>query len=99
MGRYGARTDPQKTEAVRTWKQPRDVTELRSFLGLCAYYRRFVAGFATLASPLYRLTEKKEPFYWADEQEEAFDILKERLTTTPILGQRFLLRTDHGNLR
>ena len=99
VGRDGVRTDTQKTEAVRKWTQPKDVSELRSFLGLCAYYRRFVERFAEKAAPLYQLTEKKNPFIWKAEQEAAFRELKDRLITSPILGYpqpegRYILDTD-----
>ena len=60
----GIKTDPKKIQAVREWPEPNNVTELRSFIGLCSYYRRFILGFADTAKPLHRLTSKGEPFVW-----------------------------------
>ena len=99
IGRSGVRTDPEKTEAVRKWARPQNVTDVRSFLGLCSYYRKFVKGFAEMAVPLHQLTQKKAPFLWGKEQQEAFDQLKDHLVTAPILGVpkstgRFILDTD-----
>jgi hypothetical protein len=68
----GIQTDPDKLEAVREWPRPKDKHELRSFLGLCTYYRRFVKGFADIAKPLHKLTEDKTPFIWDKESESAF---------------------------
>ena len=95
----GISTDPQKIEVVKTWKRPETVTEVRSFLGLASYYRRFIQGFASIAGPLHRLTEKNRPFVWTDECEKAFVDLRERLTTAPILSYplpdcQFILDTD-----
>ena len=58
--------DPQKVEAILNWKPPMSVTEIRSFLGLAGYYRKFVDGFSKIAAPLTRLTRKEEPFLWLE---------------------------------
>ena len=95
----GVGTDPAKAETVRSWPTPTTVGELRSFLGLASYYRRFIAGFGSIAQPLHRLTEKKTQFQWSNACQEAFDILKQRLITAPILAypdptKKFILDTD-----
>ncbi|KAG8199258.1 hypothetical protein JTE90_003683 [Oedothorax gibbosus] len=95
----GVQTDPDKTEAVKNWPRPKDVHELRSFLGLSTYYRRFVKGFSMIARPLHRLTEKQQKFTWTPECDEAFDHLKSVLTSAPILAypepdRMFILDTD-----
>lgn len=81
----GISTDPTKIEVVCSWPTPTSVHDVRSFLGLASYYRRFVANFASLAQPLHKLTEKKTPFCWTNECQQAFDILKKKLTTAPVL--------------
>ena len=98
----GIATDPEKTSAVADWPVPSSVTEVRSFLGICSYYRRFVDNFAEISKPLTVLTEKSVPFVWKDDQQEAFDLLKSKLTTTPVLAfpdasAHFLLDTDASN--
>ncbi|KAJ8348858.1 hypothetical protein SKAU_G00274470 [Synaphobranchus kaupii] len=100
--RAGVATDPSKVAAVRDWPVPGNVGELRSFLGLASYYRRFVRDFATLASPLHRLTDKCRPFVWQEEQSMAFDQLRAALTEAPVLAypdtQRpFIVDTDASN--
>lgn len=82
----GIATSPKKTEAVTAWPTPRTLKQVRSFLGFCSYYRRYVKNFATIAKPLYHLTEKKVKFVWSTECENAFIKLKEVLTTPPILA-------------
>ncbi|XP_016203988.1 uncharacterized protein LOC107644611 [Arachis ipaensis] len=77
--------DPAKVEAVMDWGQPTSVTEIRSFLGLVGYYRRFIKGFSQLALPLTKLTRKDAPFVWTPECKETFQALKQRLTTAPVL--------------
>ena len=77
--------DPSKIEAVISWERPKTVFEIRSFLGLAGYYRRFVRDFSRLAAPLTRLTRKGTPFTWTDSCESAFLELKTRLTTAPVL--------------
>ena len=98
----GIRTDPSKTDQVASWPTPRNVEEVRSFLGLASYYRRFVNGFARIAEPLTRLTRKETIFQWDDKCEESFRNLKEKLCSAPILkfsdnseqGGMFILDTD-----
>ncbi|XP_070029898.1 uncharacterized protein [Nicotiana sylvestris] len=81
----GIMVDPKKIEAVQSWPRPTSMTEIRSSLGLTGYYRRFVQGFSSIASPLTRLTQKGAPFRWSDDCEESFQKLKTTLTTAPIL--------------
>ena len=77
--------DQEKVEAVMSWERPKSVFEIHSFLGLAGYYRRFIEDFSRIAAPMTRLTRKEVKFYWDDRCEEAFQELKRRLTSTPIL--------------
>ena len=81
----GIAVDPSKVDAVLRWETPKSVTEIRSFLGLAGYYRRFIEGFSKLALPLTKLTCKGAAFVWDVKCEESFVELKKRLTTAPIL--------------
>ncbi len=95
----GIRTSLDKINAVREWPAPATQKEVRSFVGLCSYYRRFVRGFAHIARPLHKLTEKSAPFDWTPECQQSFDELKEALTSAPILSYPvpelpFILDTD-----
>lgn len=81
----GVQVDPAKVEAITEWPRPTTVTEVRSFLGLAGYYRRFVEGFSSLAMSLARLTRKGTRFVWSMECERSFAELKQRLTSAPIL--------------
>ncbi|KAJ0438603.1 putative nucleotidyltransferase, Ribonuclease H [Helianthus annuus] len=72
-------------EAVSKWNPPKNPSEIRSFLGLAGYYRRFIQDFSKIASPLTKLTYKNEKFVWEDDQEKAFRTLKEKLTCAPVL--------------
>ncbi|KAA3483464.1 DNA/RNA polymerases superfamily protein [Gossypium australe] len=83
----GIRVDPCKIEAVLDWKPPRSVAEIRSFLGLAGYYRRFVEGFSLIAAPLTKLLRKGVPFVWTEKQQENFDKLRKILTEAPVLVQ------------
>ena len=82
----GISVDPMKVEAVNNWPRPTNVSEIRSFLGLAGYYRRFVEGFSKLASPLTQLTRKNMKFQWNENYEKSFEELKHRLVTAPILS-------------
>ena len=79
----GIKVDPSKIEAVMNWERPKTPTEVRSFLGLAGYYRRFVQDFAKIATPLTKLTRKNEKFTWNEKCEESFQELKIRLVTAP----------------
>ncbi|KAL5581546.1 hypothetical protein UlMin_013988 [Ulmus minor] len=85
VSKDGISVDLAKIDAVSKWPTPTNVTEIRSFLGLAGYYRRFVEGFSTLAAPLTALTKKDRRYEWTDKCERSFQELKERLTSAPIL--------------
>ena len=89
----GIKVDPAKIAAVLDWERPRTPTEVRSFMGLAGYYRRFVKDFAKIATPLTKLTRKNEKFVWSDKCEESFQELKQRLITAPVLN----LPDEQGN--
>ena len=79
--------DPKKIEVVVEWKPPRNVTEVRSFLGLAGYYKRFVKGFSMIAAPMTKLLQKNVKFEWCEECQRSFDKLKAFLTEAPVLTQ------------
>jgi hypothetical protein len=88
---------------VKSWPRPTDRHQLRSFLGLCTYYRRFTASFADIAKPLTRLTEEKWTFGWYPQVETAFQSLKEALCTAFVLdyprtGEKFIVDPDTSNV-
>jgi transposase InsO family protein len=98
----GIATAPSKIQAVADWPTPTSVKEVRSFVGLASYYRRFVKGFADIAAPLHALTGKNQEFSWNDRCDVAFDTLKRALIETPVLampvdGEPYLLDTDASN--
>jgi hypothetical protein len=100
----GIFTDPEKLKDVREWPTPKNKHEIRSFLGLRMYYRRFIPGFANIAKPLTKVTKQKQTFQWTPEVEAAFKSLKGALCTAPILayphpGERFIVDTDASNVR
>jgi len=82
----GVLMDPTKVEAVLQWEPPKTVTEIRSFLGLAGYYRRFIEGFSKIALPLTRLRKKGQAFVWKEKCENSFQELKKRLITSSILA-------------
>ena len=81
----GILVDPTKIEAVKKWKRPTAVIEIRIFLRLAGYYRRFIQDFARIASPLTQLTKKGVPFVWSDTCEAIFQELKQRRVSAPVL--------------
>ncbi|GJU10707.1 putative reverse transcriptase domain-containing protein [Tanacetum coccineum] len=82
----GIHVDPAKIESVKDWASPKSPTEIRQFLGLAGYYRRFIEGFSKIAKPMTKLTQKKVKFVWGDKQEAAFQLLKQKLCSAPILA-------------
>ncbi|GJR83024.1 putative reverse transcriptase domain-containing protein [Tanacetum coccineum] len=82
----GIHVDPSKFEAVKNWKASRTPSEVRSFLGLAGYFRRFIKNFSKLAKPLTVLTQKSKTFDWGEEQENAFQTLKGKLYDAPVLA-------------
>ncbi|GJR71351.1 putative reverse transcriptase domain-containing protein [Tanacetum coccineum] len=82
----GIQVDPAKTESIKGWASPKSPTEIRQFLGLDGYYRRFIKGFSKIAKPMTKLTQKKVKFVWGDKQEAAFQMLKQKLCSAPILA-------------
>ncbi|GJZ40639.1 putative reverse transcriptase domain-containing protein [Tanacetum coccineum] len=85
VNQNGIHVDPSKIEAVKNWKTPTMPSEIRSFLGLAGYYRRFIANFSKIAKPLTSLTLKNQKYVWGIEQEDAFQTLKNKLCDAPIL--------------
>jgi len=81
----GIEVDPEKVEAIRNWKPPCTVKGIQSFLGFCNFYRRFIRDYGVVAKPLVRLTKNNTPFVFDDNCTEAFEELKDRLTSSPIL--------------
>lgn len=99
VSKDGVGTDPAKCLAIREAPVPKSVSQLRSFLGLASYYRRFVQNFAEIATPLHLLLRKGTPWIWGPDQRAAFDTLRESLSDPPVLAhpqfdQPFLVYTD-----
>ena len=99
ISKNGIQPDPAKVSAVEHFPIPTNLTILRGFLGLASYYRRFIKDFAKIATPLHQLMRKDQSFTWTTEHQEAFEELKSRLTSAPILiypdfEKPFVLYTD-----
>ena len=86
VSRQGLQPDPRNTEKVSSWPTPRSPSEVRAFVGLCSYYRRFVKNFSQFAAPLNRLAGKNVPFEWTADCETAFAYLKRVLTSSPVVS-------------
>ena len=86
ISKDGIQVDTDKTKVIDTLPTPKTVKEIRSFLGMCNYYRRFIKSYSTITGPLTKLLKKDEDFIWTEECETAFRTLKQKLTTAPILA-------------
>ncbi|GKF97936.1 putative reverse transcriptase domain-containing protein, partial [Tanacetum coccineum] len=82
----GIQVDPAKIEYIKDWASPKSQTKIHQFLGLAGYYRIFIEGFSKIAKPMIKLTQKKVKFKWGDKQETAFQLLKQKLCSVPILA-------------
>nr|GFC59061.1 putative reverse transcriptase domain-containing protein [Tanacetum cinerariifolium] len=82
----GVHVDPAKIEAIKNWAAPTTPMEVRQFLRLASYYRRFIKGFSLISKPLTKLTQKDKKYQWGKEEEEAFQKLKQKLCSAPILA-------------
>ncbi|GJW01689.1 putative reverse transcriptase domain-containing protein [Tanacetum coccineum] len=82
----GIYLDPTKIESIKDWASPKTLTKIRQFLGLAGYYRRFIEGFSKIAKPMTKLTQKNMKFDWAKKAEAAFQLLKQKLCSAPILS-------------
>jgi transposase InsO family protein len=99
ISKQGIQCDKNKTEAVNSFPVPKNVHDIRSFVGLCQFYRRYIKSFSQIAAPLTQLLRNDVPFVWGDAQQKAFDTLKTSLTTSPILAypdmqKDYVLTTD-----
>nr|GEW73113.1 hypothetical protein [Tanacetum cinerariifolium] len=82
----GVHVDPAKVEAIKSWTAPKSPTEVRQFLGLAGYYQRFIKGFSLISKPLTKLTQNNKTYKWGKEEEEAFQLLKDKLCSALILA-------------
>jgi hypothetical protein len=89
----GISVDPSKVWNVLDWKPPRIVHQVRSFLGLAGYYRRFILNFSKIFKPITDLLKKEEKFVWNAERDEAFYTVKKLLTTSPVLAQPDIMKS------
>jgi len=102
ISKDGIAVDPDKIKAIINWHVPRDVSNVRSFIGITSYYRKFIEGFSKIAYPITSLKKKGKKYEWSEKCEESFKRLKELLTTTPILKivdphKDFVVCTDACN--
>jgi hypothetical protein len=99
MSEQGIAIDPEKIEAIRGWPTPRNVSNIRSFMGLVGYYRTFIVGFSKITHPITYLQKKGTKFEWTLKCEKNFNLLKELLTSAPVLkivdpDESFVVCTD-----
>ncbi|GJY94626.1 putative reverse transcriptase domain-containing protein [Tanacetum coccineum] len=82
----GIRVDPAKIDSIKDWASPKSATEIRQFLGHAGYYKRFIEGFSKIAKPITKLTQKNVKFDWGEKEEAAFQLIKQKLCSAPILA-------------
>ncbi|MCO5557612.1 hypothetical protein L7F22_011178 [Adiantum nelumboides] len=86
ISKNGIRMDPAKLEVMKDWPNPRNLHELRSFIGMCAYYRCYIEKFSLIAGPLHDLAKKNVKYVWIEKRQQAFDTLKQKLISQPVLA-------------
>ena len=100
ISQEGVATDPDKTSIVQNYPVPTNVSQVRSFLGITGYYRRYIHKYSQITEPLTNLMRKNTSFVWSNECQHSFEALKQKLVKPPILaypkfdGTRFILQTD-----
>lgn len=99
IGNGGIKTDPDKIEAITKWPVPKTIKQVRGFLGLAGWYRRFIDNFSSITFPISETLSSKRKFQWTPEANEAFNVVKIRLTTAPVLAnpdfsKKFFLHCD-----
>ena len=99
VGATGIKPSLSKVKAILEWPTPENVTDVRSFLGLCSFYRKFIRWFSELAAPMTDLTKKDRAFVWDDKADKAFNRLKAAMVTAPVLqlpdfDREFTVTTD-----
>lgn len=99
----GVKPNPNKINTIKNFKQPKNLTEVKSFLGLGGYYRKFIKHFSTIAKPLTNLTKDDQPFNWSPECEKSFRTIQDRLCTATVLKypdfqEESVLTTDASNV-
>nr|GFA69654.1 putative reverse transcriptase domain-containing protein [Tanacetum cinerariifolium] len=102
IDKQGIHVDPAKIKSVKDWESPKSPTGIHKFLGLAGYYRRFIEGFSKVAKPMTKLTQRKVKFEWGDKQEAAFQLLKQKLCSAPIVAlpegsKDFIVYCDASN--
>nr|GFA41113.1 putative reverse transcriptase domain-containing protein [Tanacetum cinerariifolium] len=102
IDKQGIHVDPAKIESVKDWESPKSLIEIRQFLGLAGYYRRFIGGLSKIAKPMTKLTQRKVKLEWGNKQEAAFQLLKQKLCSAPILvlpegSKDFIVYCDASN--
>ena len=102
VGSSQLKPNPEKISAVKNFPTQSTLKKLRGFLRLCTYYRRFIKNFSIIAKPLSDLLKKDQEFIWGDKQQEAFETLKEKLCTDPVLAtpdysRPFVITTDSSD--
>jgi hypothetical protein len=103
VDKHGLRTDPGKVETILNYPTPTTAKEVKRFLGMCGWYRKFVRDFSTISKPLCKLTSRKVNFIWTQETEDAFNLLKTALVSAPILkcpdfDRQFTLHCDASSV-
>lgn len=102
ISEHGVKPNPDKVRVVEEYPIPSNAKEVKQFLGLCGFYRRFIENFSKITQPLTKLLKKDQTFFWSQEQQRAFEILKSKLISEPILqypdfSKEFILTTDASN--